>query len=73
MKTVVLAALTEADRAFLLSFENGEPDWTLFPSDSLPRLPAPQWKLHNIRYLRNTDSERHAKGVVALQAALTTF
>jgi hypothetical protein len=37
--------LTDADRALLLSFKRGEPDWGLFPGSNLKDMPAIQWKL----------------------------
>lgn len=70
LKTTVLTALDDADRAFLLSFETGDPDWTLFPLESLKSLAGPQWKLRNLRYLSDTSPERHAQGVDKLRAVL---
>jgi len=70
LTTLVQASLGDADRAFLLSFETGDPDWNLFPLESLKTLPGPQWKLHNLRYLRDTASERHAHGVDTLRDVL---
>lgn len=70
LKTTVLTALDDADRAFLLSFETGDPDWTLFPLESLQTLAGPQWKLRNLRYLRDTSPERHAQGVKAMKEVL---
>jgi hypothetical protein len=70
LKTAVLTALDDADRAFLLSFEAAEPDWSLFAFESLQTLFGPQWKLRNLRLLRETAPERHAEGLEALKAAL---
>lgn len=70
LKAFVLSALDDADRAFLLSFETGQPEWRLFPLESLLTLAGPQWKLHNLRHLRDTAPERHARGVEALKDAL---
>ena len=70
LTTVVQASLNEADRAFLISFETGDPDWNLFPLESLKTLPGPQWKLHNLRYLRDTSPERHARGIDDLKYVL---
>jgi predicted nucleotidyltransferase component of viral defense system len=70
LKTALLTALDDADRAFLLSFEAAEPDWSLFAFESLQTLSGPQWKLRNLRLLRDTAPERHAEGLEALKAAL---
>lgn len=70
LKEAVSTALDDADKAFLLSFEAGDPDWRLFPSESLKTLAGPQWKLRNLQHLRDTDSKRHAKGVDELKLVL---
>ena len=62
--------LTAADRAFLLSFKAGDPDWNLFPLESLQRLPAVQWKLANIRKLKRENSKSHAQQLKALEQSL---
>lgn len=50
--------LTDEDRAFLISFAEGEPDWDLFPHEKLKELPAIQWKLQNIRKLIESNPEK---------------
>lgn len=42
-------ALLENERRFLLSIKQGKPDWALLPFKSISKMPAIQWKLHNIR------------------------
>jgi len=44
----VHAALTEADRRFLLGVKLGEPDWGLVGLPDAAALPAVQWKLANL-------------------------
>lgn len=44
----VRKALSHDERKFLLSIKTGKPDWHLMPFKGLDRLPAIQWKLHNI-------------------------
>ncbi len=44
-------ALTDEERRFLLSVKQGEPQWELLPFDVLPRWPAVQWKLRNVRQM----------------------
>ena len=45
-------ALTSRHREFPLSLVGAEPAWDLMPFANLQRLPAPQWKLINLRKLR---------------------
>jgi len=70
LAVAVQTSLGDTDRAFLISFETGDPDWRLFPLESLQTLAGPQWKLRNLRHLRDTAPERHARGVEALKEAL---
>ena len=44
--------MTSKDKAFLISVKQGEPDWALFRHEGVDRLPAVQWKLHNIRLMK---------------------
>lgn len=48
-------SFTDDDRAFLQSFEAGDPDWDRFPIAALAELPAPQFKLMNIRKFREVS------------------
>ncbi len=52
----VIHSLSEKERKFLLSIKQGDPDWTLLPFKGLDKLPAIQWKLHNIRLM---DADAH--------------
>jgi len=63
--------LTDDHRAFLISFKEGEPDWKLFPLPALNAMPAIQWKLENIRKLRDQNAAKHAKQLLALNEALS--
>lgn len=64
------ASLDTDDRSFLESFEAGDPEWDAFPFPVLRELPAPQFKLANIRKFRAVQPKRHEAGLAALQAAL---
>lgn len=68
----VYAALNAEDRAFLMSFEEGEPDFSLFPLPGLQALPGVQWKLLNIRKLKQSNPTKHAKTIAALNSVLDT-
>ncbi|MDF0544850.1 nucleotidyl transferase AbiEii/AbiGii toxin family protein [Sphingobium sp. H39-3-25] len=64
------ASLDPDDRRFLESFEAGDPDWESFPSPAIRELPAPQFKLMNIRRFREAQLERHQAGLAMLREAL---
>ena len=64
-------SFTEDDRAFLLSFETGDPEWSRFPIPALAELPAPQFKLMNIRKFREASPERHKQALNALEKSLS--
>jgi predicted nucleotidyltransferase component of viral defense system len=62
--------LTATDKALLLSFKNGTPDWTLSDLPNLERMPAIQWKLSNIRKLKATSPAKHRNLLEALRRKL---
>jgi hypothetical protein len=64
------ASLTPAERTFLVGFEEGSPDWSLFPATGAERLPAPRWKLLNIQKLRSKNPAKHAAGLEILRGVL---
>jgi len=45
---LIPGVLNENERDFLISTKRGEPKWDLLPLQGLEKLPAIQWKLHNI-------------------------
>lgn len=59
--------LTAEDRAFLVSFEAGDPEWQLFPIDGLSELPGPKFKLINVRKFREAQSNRHEASIANLR------
>ena len=58
---------TDDDARFLLSFKQGEPDWSLFPVQGVDQLPAVMWKLANIRKM---GVEKQEQALEALGEAL---
>lgn len=54
--------LTVTDREFLLSFENGAPDWDKCCAGDLSGYPAIQWKLKNILTLKKTNPSKFDEG-----------
>ena len=63
-------SLTETDREFLLSFENGEPDWEKCCAGDLSRYPSVKWKLQNIAKLKKSNPQKHKAGLEKLQTFL---
>jgi len=59
--------LTEEDKEFLLSFENGTPDWTLCASGDFSAYPSVMWKLQNINKLKNSNPKKFAESLGKLK------
>jgi len=70
--TALHEGLTPDERSFLLTFEEGEPDWARFSLANLADLPAAQFKLLNIRKFKEAQPGRHEKSLAALAEALNT-
>ncbi len=64
----IRARLTAEDKAFLLSIKKLVPDWSLYDFEKFPAL---QWKIQNIRKLKEEDNDRYHNQVKALEAVLT--
>jgi predicted nucleotidyltransferase component of viral defense system len=62
---------TNNDRAFLLGFKQGKPDWRLFPLENLRKMPAVQWKLSNIQKLIRHNPSKHTEQMKALEMRLS--
>lgn len=70
LKEMVLSNLNTIDRAFLLSFENGTPEWGTCCAGDLSVFPAIQWKLQNIRSLKTSNPEKFMNGINRFKAFL---
>ena len=57
---------TDEDKEFLISFEQGEPEWNKCCVDNLSNYPSVKWKLQNILKLKETNREKHKSGVEKL-------
>jgi hypothetical protein len=57
-----------AHRRFLVSFERGEPDWSLLDVPGAPDLPAVKWRQHNLDKL---SAAKRAALVARLQEVLS--
>ncbi|MFY0696732.1 MAG: nucleotidyl transferase AbiEii/AbiGii toxin family protein [Balneola sp.] len=66
----IIKSLTDEDKAFLMSFVEGQPKWDLYPHQKLKELPAIQWKLKNIRKLIEVNPEKNAAQKKVLQEKL---
>ena len=55
----IRAAITDADRNFLLALKRGTPDWKTFALPKAERLPAIQWKILNLNRM-NPDKRKKA-------------
>lgn len=65
--TVLHNNLTAADKAFMLNFEKADPDWSVY---NFEKYPSVQWKLQNLKILKEEEPEKHAIGIVKLQEKL---
>ncbi len=63
----LLNKLTDIDKAFILSFKKGTPEWDLFPVKQLRDLPGVKWKLLNIRKM---DRRKHKESYEKLGRVL---
>lgn len=63
----VNTSLTETDRAFILSFEEGNPDWSKCSAGDLSNYPSIKWKLQNIINLKETNPLKYKQGIEKLK------
>ncbi len=64
--SVIKSSLSNAQRLFLLSLKQGEPNWSLMP-ENIQRLPAIRWKLINIAKM---EKSKHRFAVNKLREVL---
>lgn len=65
--TSVNAILTDEDKAFLISFEEGEPHWENSEYSHFKDFPSIQWKLLNISKLKTQNPAKHKQKVEKLK------
>lgn len=63
---VVNQGLDETDRDFLISFEEGTPDWYKCCAGDLSKYPSVRWKLQNIHALKKKNPQKHKEGIEKL-------
>jgi hypothetical protein len=66
-------ALSSNHRDFLPSLVRAEPAWDLMPFSNMRHLPALQWKLLNLRKLKERDAERFSAQHEELAARLESL
>lgn len=63
----VNAMLNNADKYFLVSFEQGKPDWSLIPYSSFSEYPSVKWKLMNLQKLAAINPKKLSEEAEKLQ------
>lgn len=63
----VNTVLTETDKDFIISFEEGTPDWNKCSAGDLSNYPSVRWKLQNINKLKEINLKKHQQGIVRLK------
>ncbi|WP_024771788.1 nucleotidyl transferase AbiEii/AbiGii toxin family protein [Aquimarina macrocephali] len=51
-------SLDDKDKEFLLSFKSTEPDWSIY---NFEKFPSVQWKLQNLKKLKEQNLEKHSE------------
>lgn len=64
---IVNESLLDNEKAFLLSFKNKEPNWTLLDLEGVQELPAVRWKLENLHRMK---TDKHALAYKKLESHL---
>ena len=60
---VVNNGFTDEDKEFLISFEEGNPDWSKCCAGDLSDYPSVRWKLMNIAKLKSKNPAKHEEGI----------
>jgi hypothetical protein len=59
--------LTYSDKRFLISFEDGVPEWDITDYSNFKNYPSVQWKLLNINKLKDNNPLKHKQGIKRLR------
>ena len=70
---VVNQGLTDDDKAFLISFEDGNPDWSKCCAGDLSYYPSVRWKLQNIAKLKSSNPTKHEALALLFRLKFTNF
>jgi hypothetical protein len=63
----VNTSLTGKDKRFLVSFEEGAPEWEISDYTSFKDYPSIQWKLFNIKKLKESNLDKHGRAIEKLR------
>ncbi len=63
----IVGNMPDEHRRFLVSFERGDPDWSLLEVAGVSELPAVKWRLQN---LEQANPEKRASLLAALERTL---
>ncbi len=63
--------LTKEQKEFIISIEDGNPTWDLFPNQHIKDFPAIRWKLYNIQKFKDEQPVKQAKDVELLKKVLS--
>lgn len=64
---VVNNGFTDEDKDFLISFEEGNPDWSKCCAGDLSGYPSVRWKLMNVEKLKSKNPAKHKDGIDRLR------
>jgi predicted nucleotidyltransferase component of viral defense system len=64
---IINESMTDKDKAFLVSFKNMAPDWSLLELDNIELMPAVQWKQYN---LKKMETVKHKAALDQLKQKL---
>lgn len=65
---IIKRGLSGTEKAFLIAFKKGEPDWDLLGISGVENLPAVRWKLHNIKKM---GEQKHLDFIRKLEKSLS--
>lgn len=71
--SAIQTQLTDKDKKFLISVKSAEPNWALLGLEGVEKLPAVQWKLRNLRLLKERNEEKHSQLLSKLDRLLGSF
>lgn len=65
--TLIKENLTSADKEFLMSIKNAEPDWSIYDFKNYPSV---EWKLMNVQNLKRSNPKKHQNQLELLKERL---
>jgi predicted nucleotidyltransferase component of viral defense system len=72
LKKELPAQLTKSQWQFLIGLVSGVPDWKLMECPHLDKMPAIQWKLHNLARLKKSNPQKFAEQAERLRVRFAT-